>query len=134
MHFVHGLQDAVENHLADRIDLGHLGEDDVDAELLAFVAEGLGDVTPPADAAGIVNQDGRPGARLELQFAQQLLEAGAVGVLAGFDGVRVFSGDDQVAGLGQRQQVVALRLDRDRAAILRRATVQGGLSWHGSPV
>jgi hypothetical protein len=57
VYFVHGLQHAVEDHLADRVDLGHLGEDDVDAELLAFVPEGLGDVAPAADAAGVVNQD-----------------------------------------------------------------------------
>ncbi|MEQ8511186.1 MAG: hypothetical protein RJP96_02555 [Algiphilus sp.] len=46
VHLVHRLQHRFQNHLADRIDLGHLAEHDLHVALGALVAERLGDVAP----------------------------------------------------------------------------------------
>ncbi|HNO73744.1 MAG TPA: hypothetical protein PKL18_08540 [Accumulibacter sp.] len=119
MDFIHRLQHAVQNYLGDRINLGNLGEDDLDAEFLALVAKCLGDIAAASNAAGVVDQYRRPGSLPCLEFTQHLLKSGTVRVLAGFDGIGKFSRDDEIPAFREIQEIVTLCLDRDRAAVLR---------------
>jgi len=108
---VESLHDRLEEHVRDRIDLGHLGIQNLDTVFLGVVLEDERDIAAPGQAARIEGQQSIPASRRRSDVAHEFLERRPEFVLCGFDDVDVLTDDLKVFRLRQLLQLPFLAGD-----------------------